>query len=328
MEFICDICNNQYKTYQSLWKHKKFIHDKKNSNIMEKNKKFTCPNCYKKFTRNDNLAIHMKTTCKNKDGKQTTALIEETNELKVETKELKTEVIKLKKEIEIIKKTQENKIIKKTQETINNGNLNNGTINNGTINNVFYINKVGTENIHELTKKDVKEIFNKNIECVDEFVKKINFNKNLPSNHSFCTTNLDGPYLSVYDSKESKITKDRKKYFFEQLFTKSVEKMKELYKINKTHFNKTKQEEIESIIERLCELQTMNMNHRIYKEMIKKLNMLSYNERDIIQDTWKSKKSKYVPKTLEEDLERGVSESSESDSDYYSSDSDNELTFG
>jgi hypothetical protein len=60
--------------------------------------------------------------------------------------------------------------------------------------------------------------------------------------------------------------------------------------------------------------------------MIKKLNMLSYNERDIIQDTWKSKKSKYVPKTLEEDLERGVSESSESDSDYYSSDSDNELT--
>jgi len=41
----------------------------------------------------------------------------------------------------------------------------------------------------------------------------------------------------------------------------------------------------------------------------------------------KSKKSKYVPKTLEEDLERGVSESSESD--YYSSDSDdNELIFG
>jgi hypothetical protein len=39
-----------------------------------------------------------------------------------------------------------------------------------------------------------------------------------------------------------------------------------------------------------------------------------------------TKKSKYVPKTLEEDLERGVSESSESD--YYSSDSDNELTFG
>ena len=39
------------------------------------------------------------------------------------------------------------------------------------------------------------------------------------------------------------------------------------------------------------------------------------------------KKSKYIPKTLEEDLERGVSESSESD--YYSSDSDdNELSFG
>jgi hypothetical protein len=107
MEFICNICNNQYKTYQSLWKHKKFIHDKKNSNIMEKNKKFTCPNCYKKFTRNDNLAIHMKTTCKNKDGKQTTALIEETNELKVETKELKTKVIKLKKEINLLKNNSE-----------------------------------------------------------------------------------------------------------------------------------------------------------------------------------------------------------------------------
>ena len=326
MEFICDICNNQYKSYQSLWKHKKQIHKEHSVNIIKTNKPYTCSYCQKKFTRHDNMINHKKTTCKNKDIEQPNEAMHTMQDTIVETKELKTEVIKLKKEIEIIKKTQENKIIKKTQETINNGTVNNGNLNNGTINNVFYINKVGTENIHELTKKDVKEIFNKNIECVDEFVKKINFNKNLPSNHSFCTTNLDGPYLSVYDSKESKITKDRKKYFFEQLFTKSVEKMKELYKINKTHFNKMKQEEIESIIERLCELQTMNMNHRIYKEMIKKLNMLSYNERDIIQDTWKSKKSKYVPKTLEEDLERGVSESSESD--YYSSDSDNELTFG
>jgi hypothetical protein len=125
MEFICDICNNQYKNYQSLWKHKKFIHDKKNSNIMEKNKKFSCPNCYKKFTRNDNLAIHMKTTCKNKDGKQTTALIEETHELTVRTTELKTEVIKLQKEIDLLKKNsktiklqKEIDLLKNNPETI------------------------------------------------------------------------------------------------------------------------------------------------------------------------------------------------------------------
>ncbi len=113
------------------------------------------------------------------------------------------------------------------------------------------------------------EIFDKNIDSVDTFIKKINFNKNLPSNHSFCTTNLEGPYLSVYDSNQLKITKDRKKYFFEQLFTKAVKKMKELYGINKEHFNKNKQQQIEDTLQRLVELQNMDMNTKIYKEMIK-----------------------------------------------------------
>ena len=112
----------------------------------------------------------------------------------------------------------------------------NNNSNNNTVNNTIYINKLGTENLLELTRTEIANIFDKRLLSLEAFVKTINFNERLPSNHSFCTTNLDSAYLSVYDTNESKIKKDRKKYFFEEIISKSVLRMEELYKINKGHF--------------------------------------------------------------------------------------------
>jgi hypothetical protein len=107
MEYYCSTCNKQFKSYQSLWKHKKQIHKEHSVNIIKINKPHTCSHCYKKFTRHDNMVNHIKTTCKNKNDKQTTELIEETNDLTVETTELKTEIIKLQKEIDLLKNNPE-----------------------------------------------------------------------------------------------------------------------------------------------------------------------------------------------------------------------------
>jgi hypothetical protein len=118
---------------------------------------------------------------------------------------------------------------------------------------------------------------------------------------------LESPYLSIYDVAESKIKKDRKKYFFEEIISKSVSRMEELYKINKGHFKVEKQKQIEETLIELNELKNMDMSKRTLKEMIKRLNILSYNDHDIVEATWCKKdnvKGKIQkPKTFEEDLE-------------------------
>jgi hypothetical protein len=189
------------------------------------------------------------------------------------------------------------------------------------VNNIIYINKTGTENVLKLTKKEIADIFDKSLSSVETFVKTINFNERLPENHSFCTTNLDSAYLSIYDADESKVKKDRKKYFFEEVISKSVTKMEELYKINKGHFKPEKQLHIEQTLQQLNELKSMDMSKRILKEMIRRLNILSYNDHDIVENTWDMKDNngnsiikgiKYKPKSFEEDLEHNSEEYDES----------------
>jgi hypothetical protein len=305
MEYNCTICQKSYSSYKSLWNHNKKYHPNTEFKILncdnKKIHKYECEFCKANFTRKNNMIVHIKSYC-NVQKKNT------------ENVNMKNEIIELKKEILELKNNKED-----IKSKINN--TNNGIINNtSTVNNIIYINKTGTESLSDLSKQDIKEIFDKNIDSIGTFIKKINFNENLPSNHSFCTTNLDGPYLSVFDESKSKITKDRKKYFFEQLFCITINKMKELYEVNKSHFKKDKQEQIEDTLKRLTELQHVDMNTKIYKEMIKKLNMLSYNDREIIQETWKNKKVKSkVPRTFEEDLEMNSDNDIEYDSDNSSS---------
>jgi hypothetical protein len=66
----CNICNKKYKTYQTLWKHNKIKHSDLIIHIKQNNKecKFCCELCNKKFTRNNNLKYHKNNTCKIKNN--------------------------------------------------------------------------------------------------------------------------------------------------------------------------------------------------------------------------------------------------------------------
>jgi len=281
MSFICKTCQKEYSSYQSLWNHNYKFHTVKEI----KKVLFNCKYCNISFTRKNNMTQHVKNVCKAK------------NDIIVKNKELENTVSQLVKKVEILENN-------KSAAVINNGNVNNGTVNNNINNNIIYINKTGSENILKLNKTEIAEIFDKDLSGLLTFVEKINFNERLPENHSFCSTNLDSAYLSVYDTNKSKVQKDRKKYFFEEVISKSVSKMEELYKINKGHFKKEKQKDIESTLQRLNELKNMTMSRRILKEMIKKLNILSYNEHDTIESTWnKNNIEGKKPRTFEEDLE-------------------------
>jgi len=97
--------------------------------------------------------------------------------------------------------------------------------------------------------------------------------------------------------------------------------MEELYKINKGHFKPEKQKHIEETLKELNALKNMDMSKRILKEMIRRLNILSYNEHDVVESTWDMKDNKgnsivkgikYKPKSFEEDLEHSSEEYDES----------------
>ena len=262
MDLLCNICNKTYKTYQSLWNHNKKFHKELNIQIINDNKKdcqYKCSYCNMGFTRNNTMNNHMLNRCKRK-----LTIIEENN--------------KLKKEMEILKKQI---IAKPTNSTVN---INNGIINN--INNIIYINKTGTESLLDLTDKETSEIFNKEISGVVALIKFINFNERLPSNHSFCTKSLEGKYMLTYNTEESKIESTRKKYFYQEILSKAVEKMELLYKGCKNKFPKEKQTKIEDTIYRLNEIKDRDFSDKILKEIKNELIQLSYNCRFTVLNTW------------------------------------------
>lgn len=285
--YSCTLCNKQYKSYHSFWKHNNLFHPNEII-IIERNdnkiRNFNCEKCNKKFRTKQNMLNHTNKSCKIKEPE-------------IDTKILKKEFDEMKKKLDILTKSS----------TINNANTttNNTTnTNNGTINNInITINKVGSENMSELSYKDAINIFDKKIESLVKFVQLLNFNEKIPSNHNFCTTSLDGQYLSVYNTDQSEQHKQRKKYFFEDLLCRSVNRMEQLYNRYKNKFTKEKQQQIEEDILTLKTIRDKDMNTTILREMLKKLNLLSYNYKETVLKTWdRNDIIGMKEKTFEEDL--------------------------
>ena len=92
------------------------------------------------------------------------------------------------------------------------------------------------------------------------FIKFINFNERLPNNHSFCTKSLEGKYLLSYNTEEEKIESVRKKYFYHELLSNSVEKIEILYKSCKNNFSKEKQLKVENTIQSLKEIKHLSFS--------------------------------------------------------------------
>ena len=279
MKHFCDHCKKDYSSYKTLWIHNKKFHQ--NTEIVNniKPRNFECKYCNKKFTTKQNMLQHIGNTCKLVDK----------------------ETVKLEKQIELLQK--EIKGFKSSSITNNNTNNSNNNTNNGTINNIIVINKIGTENISDLNDNEISEIFDKKIESVIKFIQHLNFNERLPSNHNFCTTSIDGNYLHIYNTDQLTKESDRKKYFFEELLGRSIYKMEQLYAKYKSNFNETKQMQIEDDINTLKIIKSKDMNDKLLKEMLKKLNLLSYNYKKIVLDTWKHGNLNKKITTFEEDLD-------------------------
>ena len=284
-EYKCNICNKIYKTYQTLWNHNKKFHSNinKHSNHTDQH--------YNKHSNQSNQQSKQPNQHSNHQPINVNLICKYCN-----------------KKFSYIQSrwVHEKKCVLKYNIPTNNIITNINTVNivnANTINNKIIINKLGNENVLHLTKAEVMIIFNKELESITTMIELLNFNERLPENHSFCTTNLESGYISVYNTEKQASEKDRKKYMFDKILDNTIDKIQLLYDHYKNKFDSKRRKEIEDNLYNIRKIKIAFMNDKIKKEMFKKINLISYNNKDIIKKTW-DKKHKLRPElTFEEDLE-------------------------
>jgi len=155
MNYFCDICKKDYKSYKSVWNHNSKFHADKNIIIKDnKIRNFECSKCNKKYTTKQSMLYHNANVCKNNDIIE----INKNNDIIEINKD--NDIIELKKQVVELQKIVLEK--NNTNNSHNNNNNNNNTINN-TTNNIVYINKTGTEDYLQLNEKEKADIFSKEI---------------------------------------------------------------------------------------------------------------------------------------------------------------------
>ena len=219
-EYNCNICNKKYASYQSYWIHNKKFHNNDNvqnndndnvqnndNELNNKIKQYKCKYCNKTFNSNSNMYEHRKNVCEKKINNN----IDIINYNDIEKKYKCKYCDKLFKNSSNMYEHQR-KICKDKINNINNSNNSNITNNNNTTNNNItnntninntnnitniIINPIGNEDINELTNPEIKNILTNIYDSIHKFIETVNFNERLPNNHSFCSTALNSPYVSV-----------------------------------------------------------------------------------------------------------------------------------
>ena len=198
----CNVCNKLYSSYKSLWNHNKEFHKnnvvKCGDNVVKCGdnvvKIYICSICNKNFNDRSNKWKHEK-KCK------------ETNQNEIEN--LKNTINEMKEQIATILK-EKGKIHHKTLQKINNqltNNINNQLTNNGQINNGKIINntyvKFGDVDYQRiLNNKQVKHILNQQFMSIEESIKLIHFNKDLPEYNNVFITNMRDDIGYIFNGKE------------------------------------------------------------------------------------------------------------------------------
>jgi len=310
MEYKCKICIKVYSSYQSLWIHNKKYHNSdpqittKSTIIPTEKPQNICLYCNKNFSRNDSRYRHEK-SCKYKEN------------TKNELTELKNKIIELETKIYTTNNNQRSKIINTQNNTTNN--INNGTINNNT----FIINKIGEETVNKLSYDDIKDIFRQHKNCLHHAISYVNFNKDIPENHNFYNSSLEGKYINVFNNDKNEIEKKNKKDFFDTILLSSINITNLLYDKIKDSVSKKKQGVLKKMVDEIRYFSHIDHNKKIY---ITNFNEISYNNKNVVKSTW-NKKLNNLQITEKSDNESSDDDESEDsdisrDSFYYVSDSD------
>jgi hypothetical protein len=273
---------------------------------LNNNKK--CSYCNIIFTRNSSVIRHEK-ICKIK--------IEMENKIiELEHKVNNTNLIKQNDELITQKNNME---IKNNNIQLNDNKIiNNGVINNNTTIN-YIINSVGCENIEKLTFEDIKKIFRQHKNCLYHAIDFVNFNENMPENHNFYNSSLEGKYINVFNAETNSPEKKNKKDFFDKLLMSSLNIMNLLYEKVKDSVSPIKKKSLKKMINELDKIAHLDNHKKIYAINV---NQISYNKKEIVKKTWNEyTKNNKNNENYDSDIESNNNRYIDSESDTESKDS-------
>ena len=254
-KFNCELCNKSYKEASGLWRHNKRYHSNINNekeDDLPEGKKHICYKCNKQLANRVSRWRHEKTCCVNND-----LVI-----LKNEVKDLHTKIDKISTKPNIV------------------------TNNNYTQNNIVISCAPGFEQIAHLTNEQKKFIMNKGLSSLMYLIETTNFDKSKPENHSYCVTALNDKHASMIDTKTNLVVKTDKMELFDKVLAGNLNKLEKLS--GDTAFGTDERLTHANTINRMKDI--LFNNKRGIKKYYSDINLLSYNNKDLIQDTWNSLK--------------------------------------
>ncbi len=251
MDYICKNCNKVYKSRVGLWKHYKICIPK------EEEKKYDCSFCNKLFSCRQSRWVHQK-TCQNKNNQ----IIEAES----------ATVTELKNKIKILE----------SKPTIQNNIINDNKVINNYTQNIVISSSPGFEAIDHLTTQQKKFIMNKGLSSLMYLIETTNFNKSKPENHSYCVTALNDKHASMVDTKTNSIIKTDKNELYDKVLAGNLKKLEKLSA--DTEFDPKEKSQYIETVERLKNI--LFLNKKGIKKYYSDINLLSYNNKDLIQETW------------------------------------------
>lgn len=251
--YSCEICKKEYLSYMGLWRHNKKYH-KKEEMI---NRTTACRFCNKELASKQSRWKHEQ-ICK--EGK--TPLEEQVKQL--------TEIVKN---------------LEKKPNITNNNNTTNTT--NNTTNNIQYIiNSPTASSIGHLTLEKQRDILDKELNALVYLIEVTNFNKLVPENHSYCVTAINDKHASVIDEKTNKIIKTNKIDLFDKLLDSNLNVLAQIS--SNPEFSYGERKKYGDKINYLRQI--IFQNEKYMKRYQNDINIISYNNRDMVKETWKSLK--------------------------------------
>ncbi len=275
--YNCKICNKAYASASSLWNHNTKFHT---------NKK--CIDKYDDKYKISKMISHDKSMISHKKIEEATYKCNYcTNTYKHFQSRWKHEQ-KCKKNLIVAENNLPQPNI--NQINSNNTNTNTNNINNGVIHNTnnIIINQLGNESVDSLPLNDILKILEDGNNMPITCVKKVNFNRKLPENHSFCTTTLEGKHFTRINHKTQKPEKINKIDFINQILDSSLKFIQNISLMIEfdENFRENIPDEYQDKLKQILNNQQKFHEPKNKKAFFNCINDMSYNFKDIILKTW------------------------------------------
>lgn len=286
MKIYCQICNKSYKTYNSLYVHRRRYHTSNDTLDSRCNK---CNKCGCEFDRLCNLVNHKKTCSLDND------LIVLQSEL-----EKKLEPDLYEKVIDRLHKKSEYKIINKHQSNNVNQQQNIQILG---VNNIDNSNKcnikiigLGNENLSEiLNAKEQINILNKRCQALEEIIKYVHFNDKYPQFHNVAITDLKSGNGLQFDESSGDYMVVKRTDMLNNIIENRMDDIADFLDNNKDKLGKTTKLSITNFINKIVG-EAEDPNSQFIKDKRKYIELLMYNNR---KKVLKLKKSNKIEDRLE-----------------------------